>query len=1234
MRKPITTAILAALIGAGGVLAPSAYMPAAAQGGTGTSKALAPKGTFTGSEAQLIEDYGSFALYAVDPAALGGAAKDVQVDPEADMLLFSAYPFDTQRGTLQPPAPFSLQPPAGASLRVLQFVGPVKQHWLDELAAHGVVPVQYVANNGYIVWADESAQAAIESLRSTSTWLQYAAPFYGFLKVDPSLGSQLSTNPASTDEVDVTVQVYAHDGVDATKQFVVSKGLVPPQSRAPVGSGLVDYHWSPILKFENLNLRVHLADVAAIAERNDVTFVGLNVPRKLMDEKQGIILTGDFAPGPASPSYLQFLLDHGFSQSAADYPIVDVTDSTIDEGGSGVTVLHTVDPFLHVQGDLAQPVRVSYFNNCSSMSDSQVGSYDGHGSLNAGIIADYDQSTGYPFQDADGQHLGLGINPFGRVGSTAIFVGSPESYDVSGCGDSDQGVIQSNWQTGARISTNSWGSTFPPTTYDSSDQAYDKGVRDADPSATGNQEMIYIFAAANSGPSAGSVSSPGAGKNVITVGASENLRPFPTPSDNQCGSDPAANPENVVGFSGRGPAPGSRAKPEVIAPGTHIQAAASVYSGYNGGGVCVKYYPESPAQQIFTYSSGTSHSTPAVAGVSSLAYWWIEQGGSGAAAGTLDEIGGARAPSPALMKAWLMAHPTYLTGTSANDNLPSNNQGYGMPNMTDMFDSTPKVLLDESEVFDNTGETRTYTWGIADPTKPVRIALAYTDAPGGLGTSPQVNNLDLKVEVGGQTYLGNHFDHQWSTTGGSADTKNNYEAVFLPDGVGGDMTITITATNIAGDGVPNSGDATDQDFALVCNNCAEQPTFTLTAPTAGIQVCAGSAATTPLQIGQITGFTDPVALSASGNPSGTTATFDPNPAVPPGLSTLTVGAGPDATPGDYDLTVTGTSGSITKTLGLDLDVYAVAPDAPSHESPADGTSGVSLTPTFSWDAADGAYSYVVQIATDAAFTNIVRVHETTDTFWTVGSGDSLDSSMRYWWRVVAKNPCGESGPAAPSADTIFADGFEAGPTLAGQEFTTLAQPGDCPVDASPTVLFSDDMESGAPGWTHGAASGSSDTWTLGTRANSGTHAWQANAPASGSANDQWLISPSVAIPTDLSGVTLKFWNQQNLKSNTGVCQDGAIVEISTDGGSNWTQLTDGLLTDPYDGTISGGFGNPLGGDRGWCGDPQAYLNSIVDIQSYAGQTVKFRFNVGHDRFPHRSGPNWAIDDVKVTGCSQ
>lgn len=1224
MQKPIVTAIVAALVGVGGIVALPSF---ASSTPARTFKVFAPKDAFAHArDAQPIADYGRFALYGVDASTLDrmkAASADVHADPEADMLLFSAQAFDTQRGSLQAPAPFTMQSANAPKLQVLQFVGPVKQQWLDALAARGIKPVHYVANNGYIVWTDVAAQARLQELRASSSWLQFAAPLYGFLKVDPILGERLQAAPTSSDEVDVVVQVYRHDGVGETRAFVEGKGILPTSQLGPIGNGKSGYVWAPVLAYENLKLRVRLSDVPAIAERPDVTFVGATSPRRMMDEKQDIIMTGDFTPGPASIDYLQFLIDRGFSQVAADYPVVDLTDSTIDEGGSGVTVLNTADPRLHVGGNLANPVRVSYFKNCSSTPSTSVGAIDGHGSLNAGIIIGYDQTTGLPYQDADGHQLGLGINPFGRVGSTAIFV---PGYDISACGNTDQGVILSNWQSGARISSNSWGLTSPPSTYDDGDQAYDVGVRDADGGTAGNQEMIYVFAAANAGPGAGTVSSPGAGKNVITVGASENVRPGWTDGCGT-GTSGADNANDVIDFSSRGPAPGQRTKPEVIGPGTHIQSGASNYSGYNGAGVCDQYHPT--GQTVFAASSGTSHSTPATAGIASLAYWWIEHGGAGAAVGTVDMIGGNRAPSPAGMKAWLMAHPKYLTGVSANDNLPSNSQGYGMPNMTDMFDATPKVILDQSETFDNTGETRSYTWGIVDSGKPVRIALAYTDAPGALGTSPQVNNLDLKVEVGGQTYLGNRFDHAFSVTGGSADTKNNYEAVFLPAGTSGDVTITVTATNVAGDGVPGSGDATDQDFALVCSNCSQAPSFTMSAPATAAEMCAGTDFDANVAIGQIQGYSTPVDLALGGVPGGATGSVAPTTVVPPGNVAVAVTDSGSIAAGTYTTTLTGTSGSIVKTLDFDLTYATAAPASPTLTLPADGAGNVSQTPTFTWEAAAQASSYLVEVASDADFATIVASATVTDTAWT--SSTSLNSNTVYYWRVTAINACGDSGSGA-GGDRIFGDGFDGvplPPLTESHSFVTVALPGDCSIGTTQQVLWSDDLESGAAGWTHG---GTQDSWVLGSTAHGGTHAWQANNFAA--VSDQRLVSPAVSLPADLSGLTLAFWSQQSIENNgaTG-CYDGAIVEISTDGGSSWTQAPGAaLLTDPYDGAVNSGFSNPLAGLQAWCGNPQSYLNSVVDLQAYAGQTVQFRFRLANDASVARPNPGWAIDDVKVAGC--
>ena len=81
---------------------------------------------------------------------------------------------------------------------------------------------------------------------------------------------------------------------------------------------------------------------------------------------------------------------------------------------------------------------------------------------------------------------------------------------------------------GSRISSNSWGfqtSTGGPVAdYDANSQAYDSIVRDAQSGTAGLQQLTVVFAAGNDGSGSNTVSSPATAKNIICVGASENVR--------------------------------------------------------------------------------------------------------------------------------------------------------------------------------------------------------------------------------------------------------------------------------------------------------------------------------------------------------------------------------------------------------------------------------------------------------------------------------------------------------------------------------------------------------------------------------------------------------------------------------------------------------------------------------------------------------------------------------------
>ncbi|MGB3717660.1 MAG: hypothetical protein WA996_24815, partial [Candidatus Promineifilaceae bacterium] len=111
----------------------------------------------------------------------------------------------------------------------------------------------------------------------------------------------------------------------------------------------------------------------------------------------------------------------------------------------------------------------------------------------------------------------------------------------------------------------------------------------------------------------------------------------------------------------------------------------------------------------------------------------------------------------------------------------------------------------------------------------------------------------------------------------------------------------------------------------------------------------------------------------------------------------------------------------------------------------------------------------------------------------------------------------------------------------------------------------------------------------------------------------------------------QFWNWQELEDSSGGCFDGAILEITPDSGANWNQVPNSsLLTDSYAGPVSTTYSNPLAGLDAWCGDPQDWLESVVDLNAYAGETVQFRFRLGTDSSVSREG--WYIDDMVVQSC--
>ncbi len=81
------------------------------------------------------------------------------------------------------------------------------------------------------------------------------------------------------------------------------------------------------------------------------------------------------------------------------------------------------------------------------------------------------------------------------------------------------------------------------------------------------------------------------------------------------------------------------------------------------------------------------------------------------------------------------------------------------------------------------------------------------------------------------------------------------------------------------------------------------------------------------------------------------------------------------------------------------------PTVPALVSPANGATGVSVSPALTWTSATGATGYRLQIFSDPALSTLAYQKDSiTGTTWTVAV--SLLNSTQYYWRVDAKNISG------------------------------------------------------------------------------------------------------------------------------------------------------------------------------------------------------------------------------------
>ena len=351
--------------------------------------------------------------------------------------------------------------------------------------------------------------------------------------------------------------------------------------------------------------------------------------------------------------------------------------------------------------------------------------------------------------------------------------------------DSIWWILQTVYNSGVRIFSNSWGS--PGCDYTATAFEIDLFVYR-------HPDMAIIFSAGNSGPDRCTIASPAVSKSVISVGSSYNTYPswlnysqmpsywenssyFMTSNETILKNDDVFNERTLSEFSSRGPTQDGRIKPDTVAPGEWIKSARA---GTERGELLMR---------------GTSQSAPLVAHILSI----VDE--------KLKTIYKIDHPLASLRRAILVACSYPMKDTKSVGELidpfkhrlvignktkvtTGEDDGFGALHMSRFFSGRLSMInaLTLSEYDASTWKKMVFDVKGSSPVDVV-IVIAYTDVPSVSVERLLVNDVNMRVAVfrrGRIAYLANG-----NNAGGYGDALNPTERVRFVVEPGDEVHLTI-----------------------------------------------------------------------------------------------------------------------------------------------------------------------------------------------------------------------------------------------------------------------------------------------------------------------------------------------------------------------------------------------------------------------------------------------------------